>query len=345
MIIKQIFLWKTPIELTDNKEIIILFISRIMKALTTSIINKLLTEKSLIGEGATSIVYKVHNLFSNKGYLCLKILKDSFIKMGTDPTTKSKEKKSFWDEEEDINEKPDNKKERKIDFKKFKNLFMEFEILDKLNHPNIVKALGLFIGDSNTNPAILLEYCRTNLEEAIDKLETFELIGIIYEICSAMKHVHLNKIIHRDLKMRNILINSKRHVKVCDFGIAKQIDVTTYTSMEHGIGTLAFMAPELFDEDSIYTEKVDVYSFGVMLYFVVTGGQLPKSNPQNYESYKLPNSINKLSQSIIKRCWSSDPKNRPSFEEIMDLITTNNFKLFDGIESEIPKIKNHLGLK
>lgn len=300
----------------------------------------------MIGEGATSIVYIVHNLFSDKGFLCLKILKDSFIKDNTNPNPKSKEKNSFWDEEVDLKEKTDKKEEeRKIDIKKLQKLFMEFEILDKLNHPNIVKTLGLFVGDSNNNPAILLEYCRSNLEECIDKLKPFELIGIIYEICSAMKYVHANNIIHRDLKMRNILVNSERHAKVCDFGIAKQIDPTTFTSMSTRSGTPAFMAPELFKDDSKYTEKVDVYSFGVVMYFAVTKGQLPKSNPQNYESFKLPNSINQLSQSIIKRCWSSVPENRPSFEEIMNLITSNDFKLIDGIESEIPKIKNHLGLK
>lgn len=89
-----------------------------------------------------------------------------------------------------------------------------------------------------------------------------------------MKHVHTNNIIHRNLKMRNILVNSKRHAKVCDFGIAKQIDPTTYTSMSTRSGTPAFMAPELFDEDSKYTEKVDVYSFGVVMYFAVIKGQL-----------------------------------------------------------------------
>lgn len=60
-----------------------------------------------------------------------------------------------------------------------------------------------------------------------------------------MKYVHAKKIIHRDLKMNNILINSKKHVNICDFGISKVMDETTMTSMTHGIGTIMFMAPEI----------------------------------------------------------------------------------------------------
>ena len=64
-----------------------------------------------------------------------------------------------------------------------------------------------------------------------------------------------------------------------------------------------------------------------------------------YESLTLPNSINKLSQSIIKMCWSNAPIDRPSFKDIMKLIHKNNFMLIDGIEKEIPKLREHLGLK
>lgn len=124
------------------------------------------------------------------------------------------------------------------------------------------------------------------------------------------------------------------------------MDLTTYTSLTKGIGTLPFMAPELFIKDFKYTEKVDLYSFGVVMYFIVTKGGLPDFNPKvGYENIKLPNTINKLSQSIIKRCWSSEPEKRPSFEEILNLIVKNNFKLIDGIESKIPQLKEHLELK
>lgn len=123
------------------------------------------------------------------------------------------------------------------------------------------------------------------------------------------------------------------------------MDLTTYTSNTHGVGTLAFMAPEIFHEDLKYNEKVDVYAFGVILYFILTKGCLPKfTGTGKYELLSLPSEINKLSQSIIKSCWFSSIEKRPSFSELLELIVENNFMLIDGIEEEIQKLKNHLGL-
>ena len=309
-------------------------------------INELLSNKSIIGEGATSFAYRVDNCYLHKRFLCLKILKNAVIMKDSSiqksKSHKKEEEEAFWDEE-DSNER---KEEKELNFDMIKELCLEFETLNKLNHPNIVKAYAFYFGDEKTNPAILLEYCKYDLTKVINRLHDYQLVGVIYEICSAMKHVHACKIIHRDLKMANILINLKKHVKICDFGIAREMDLETYTTLTKGVGTLAFMAPELFSEDSKYDEKVDLYSFGVVMYYIVTKGQMPKFNPKvGYESIKMPSIINKLSQSIIKRCWSKDPSKRPSFEEIIELIVRNNFMLIDGIEDDIPQLKQHLGLK
>ena len=332
--------------MTGNPEIIKIFLSHGNKIMDTETVDKLLSnKKEIIGEGATSTVYKVDNYMTHKGFLCLKILKKAVVgRIDSSEASKSK-KKSFWSEEEETSE---SKKESEIElnFDFVKILFSEYEILNCLHHPNIVKAHGFYLGDPTHNPAILLEYCKFNLGQVIHQLEDFELVGVIYEICSAMKHVHSKNIIHRDLKMANILINLKKHVKICDFGIAKGIDLETYTSLTHGVGTLAFMAPEIFDENIKYNEKVDVYSFGVILFFILTKGKMPKFlKKEKYESLSLPNSINELSCSIIKRCWSLSPEERPSFEEILNLTVSNNFMLIDGIEDEIPQLKKHLGLE
>lgn len=313
--------------------------------LGTDLIDELLSKKVFLGKGATSTVYKVNNCFTHKGNLCLKILNNDLLSLDESKIIKSKNK-SIWDEEEEEEESNNNDEdELPIDFEKVKSLYFEYELLSNLNHPNIVKVFGFYFGDENHNPAILLEYCKFNLEKVIKELDDVYLVGIVYEICSAMKYVHDNKIIHRDLKMKNILITFKKHAKICDFGISKQMDLTTYTSNTHGVGTLAFMAPEIFHEDLKYNEKVDVYAFGVILYFILTKGCLPKfTGTGKYELLSLPSEINKLSQSIIKSCWSSSIEKRPSFSELLELIVENNFMLIDGIEEEIQKLKNHLGL-
>ncbi|KAK8839670.1 hypothetical protein M9Y10_032043 [Tritrichomonas musculus] len=321
---------------SDNEETI--------KILDTNLIELLESKSKKIDEGATSIVYKVENIFTHKGFLALKVLKDVIFKQGNRPKSKGTKSKSIWDEEEDLSQN-EEEEDIKINFEEVKKLYAENELLNYLNHPNIIKTYGFYNGDRTRNPSILLEYCRFNLEEIIKELHDFELVGIIYEICSAMKYVHDNKIIHRDLKMSNILINLKKHVKICDFGIAKAIDLTTYTSMTHGIGTLRFIAPELLIENYKYNEKVDVYSFGVIMYFIVTKGEMPPLKLSGYESVKLPETINSLSQEIIKSCWSKEPDNRPSFDEILQTIIKNNFMVIDGIQSKIPQIKEHLGIE
>lgn len=340
--------------MTNDQQIISLFRSHEFKTnsfnlLKASLIIQLLNDKKFLGKGATSVVYRVKNCYNKKGYLCLKILNDENInRIIEDNLKKEKSKKSIWTEEEDEEEEEHLSEEDKyqIDVEKVKQLYCEYEIIHRLNHPNIIKVYGFFNGDETHSPAILLEYCDYNLENVIKEFKNFELVGVIYEICSAMKYVHMNKIIHRDLKMKNILINKNRHVKICDFGIAKVVDLTTYTSTKEGCGTLPFMAPELFDPNIKSTEKVDVYSFGVVMHFIVTQGQMPQFRiHESYEKLELPETINALSQSIIKRCWSTDPNNRPSFDEIINLIVQNNFSLIDGIEDKIPKLKNFLGLK
>lgn len=303
-------------------------------------IDQLLSKKKYIGKGATSTTYQVINCFTNKGSLCLKVLNDDFYRL----SEKNQKVKSLWTEEEDLND--DDADEPKIDMKKVQQLYKEFEVLYNLDHPNIIQVYGFYYGDENHSPAILLEYCKYSLDKIITGLEDIDLVGIIFEICTAMKYLHQNKIIHRDLKMTNILVNIKKHVKICDFGVSKVVDIATLTSMSQKVGTIAFMAPELFREDGKYNEKVDVYSFGVVMYFILTKGTSPPFKGTGcYESLKLPSSINKLSRSIIKSCFSNSPEERPSFRRILKYIVNNNFMLIDGIEDEIPKLMEHLNLE
>lgn len=114
------------------------------------------------------------------------------------------------------------------------------------------------------------------------------------QILDAMLYLHQNRILHRDLKPQNILLE-KDVIKICDFGFAKQM--TASTNFLRSIkGTPLYIAPEIIDEKK-YTHKVDIWSFGVILYELATGytpfyastiQQLkPKIlyNPVNYPSW------------------------------------------------------------
>lgn len=302
---------------------------------------QLLTRKKLIGKGASSSVFKVVNIYTNKGFLALKILNDDVI--GKESKTKTKFDK---EEEDDLDNNEEETQENQIDIEKVRSIFKECEILRNLNHPNIIKIYGFFYGDNVNKPAILLEYCISNLNDRISKLEDVDLVAIIYEICTAMAFIHDKKIIYRDLKPINILINLSKHVKLCDFGISRPFDITTITSITHDIGTPRFMAPEMFQKDVIYTEKVDQYAFGVVMYFILTKGNYPEMNGLgNLANSEIPNEINDLSRSIIQSCWSLSPEERPSFKDIIELIVSNNFMLIDGIEDKITGLKNFLNLE
>lgn len=312
-----------------------------MKILDTETFEKLLQKKKQkIGSGATSNVYKVRNIFKSEGFLAIKILNDIFFELMKSTPIGNKEKKIVWDDDDNnFDDVIEEEEDREIPIEEVRKIFKEWEILSQLDHPNIIKIYGFYNGNRSHSPSIVLEYCKFNLKNAISHLENIFLVKVVYQICNAMQYLHDKKMIHRDLKVNNILINSQKNVKICDFGISKYIDVTTLTSMAHGIGTFIYMAPELFDPESKLDEKIDVYAFDVVLYFIATKGEIPKLL-HNYilEDFDIPINVNKLSKSIIKKCWSFQPKERPSFKSIMDTIVSNNFSLFDDINESISSL-------
>ncbi|OHT08719.1 hypothetical protein TRFO_04803 [Tritrichomonas foetus] len=205
-----------------------------------------------IGRGGSSKVMKV----SCQKFYALKIL---YIGYNDEE----------YDDDDDDN---DHGNFRKYDYDKVRRFMNEFEIMSKISHPNIVKTYGICYGDENHQPSILLEYCPSNLKKMNKKLNNEEKTRIIYEICSGMKYIHQCGLIHRDLKPENILLDHEKHVKICDFGISTLSSENTHTSF---IGTPVYMSPEQHNNDTHYTNKVDVYSFGILLLFMLTNGQMP----------------------------------------------------------------------
>ena len=95
-----------------------------------------------------------------------------------------------------------------------------------------------------------------------------ETVKVIYQIAEGMKYIHSKKVIHRDLKPTNILLSSDGTVKICDFGISKLMTIEEQT-MTRGLGSQKFMAPEILNEEDNYDVKVDAYSFGIVVFFVI----------------------------------------------------------------------------
>lgn len=279
--------------------------------------------KKKIGSGATSTVYKVKKE-NDETYYALKVFNSDLLSQSAA-------------DNEDGND-DDDKDDDKFDtilFKMFQRFLTEYELLNSIDHPYIVKTLGFFYGDKKHPPCILLEYCPNNLLNSIKSLTGVDQIRIIYQLCKVIDFIHRAGLIHRDIKPNNILIDANKNIKLCDFGIAKIMSVDSQTeTMTHGIGTPHFMAPELFESDSIYDNKVDVYAFGIVLYFILTKGQLPKLSIADIIKMKqisVPSTVNSFSKNLILKCTSYYPKDRPSFNSILKDIEQNNFKLIDNV--------------
>lgn len=225
----------------------------------------------------------------------------------------------------------------------------EYEILNMLNHPNILKVYGICLDVPDNLPSIVLEYCPYNLAYAIKNkmISTTQIVCYIYQIAEGMRYIHFNKIIHRDLKPSNILIAEDGTIKIGDFGVSKLMSKEDL-SMTTGFGTNKFMAPEIIAEEEYYDEKVDVYSFGVLLFYILTEGELPSIKvPQILQGKKeeIPSSFTEFAKNLINNCWNFDPKDRPSFKQICDQMKSNDYFLLELTASEKNNvealIKNH----
>ena len=218
------------------------------------------------------------------------------------------------------------------DIENIKKVLNEYEILNQLNHPNIIKTFGIRLGDIKNSPAILLEYYTSNLKNKINELTKEERIEAIIDISLAMKEVHSSGIIHRDLRLENILLDENNKIKLSGFGLGTLIELESDSMSRSQIqGTFEYMAPELLQEKNDYNEKVDVYAFGVVVFLILTKGEFPKISPNeilNGKKADIPKVITKFSRELIDKCWSIKAEQRPSFDEIHKTLMENENYLF-----------------
>ena len=254
---------------------------------------------------------------------------ESVIGEGSTSTVKIVHKKTF--------DKYAKKELILFDYKSIQRFIKESEILFILRHPCIIRVYGLNYGDKTHKPSIILSLEPKSLEIAIKnkELDECQKNRITVELVLGMRYIHRHNFMHRDLKPMNILLSKNNHVRITDFGLAKEEDLET--SLTKGEGTLRFMAPELFEEsDTDYTKKVDVYSFGIILIFIVTENYPPFGLKRvlNGVPPSLPENIAKWVRELIISCLSVTVDNRPSFEEIYQIMKANNFDLFSDSKNK-----------
>ena len=149
----------------------------------------------------------------------------------------------------------------------------EGEILKQLNHPNIVRLFG--IGKFQGNRYYAMEYIDgeslDHLMARRERMSWEEVVALGKQLCSALQSAHDAGVIHRDLKPSNLMILKDGTLKLTDFGIAKDVDVTQLTEANCTVGTASYMSPEQCRGDAKLTHKSDLYSLGIVFYELLTG--------------------------------------------------------------------------
>uniref|UniRef100_A0A8C6Q5G8 Mitogen-activated protein kinase kinase kinase n=1 Tax=Nothobranchius furzeri TaxID=105023 RepID=A0A8C6Q5G8_NOTFU len=233
----------------------------------------------------------------------------------------------------------------------------EIKHLRKLKHPNIIT----FKGVCTQAPCycILMEYCaQGQLYEVLRvgrKITPSLLVDWSMGIAGGMNYLHLHKIIHRDLKSPNMLITHDDMVKISDFGTSKELsDKSTKMSFA---GTVAWMAPEVIRNEPV-SEKVDIWSFGVVLWEMLTG-EIPYKDVDssaiiwgvgnNSLQLPVPESCPDGFKVLLRQCWNCKPRNRPSFRQILlhldiasaDVLSTPQETYFKSQAEWREEVKQH----
>lgn len=208
----------------------------------------------------------------------------------------------------------------------------EIETLKELDHPNIIKILGFWLQSPGHPATIYTPYYRNgSLAKYIygNEFNFYQKLEIIRKLADAMDYLHHNKIMHRDLKPENILIDDNFEPILCDFGLSKYDDPDL--SQTNGVGTPIWMAPELYEE-APYTKKVDVFSFGLICYCILSGQ--PPLNLRYQLSIQdkiLNHEISELSKIcksfhvLIANCLNIYPERRIDFDQISKFLKDDYF--------------------
>ncbi|KAI1894719.1 hypothetical protein AGOR_G00118640 [Albula goreensis] len=232
-----------------------------------------------------------------------------------------------------------------------RDLLSEFTLLKQVNHPHVIKMYGACSQDGPLY--LIVEYAKygslrnflresrkvgpsyvgsdanrnsSYLENPDERVLTMgDLISFAWQISRGMQYLAEMKLVHRDLAARNVLVAEGRKMKISDFGLSRDVyEEDSYVKRSKGRIPVKWMAIEsLFDH--IYTTQSDVWSFGVLLWEIVTlgGNPYPGIAPERLfnllkTGYRMerPENCTEEMYNLMLRCWKQEPDKRPTFAEI-----------------------------
>ena len=164
--------------------------------------------------------------------------------------------------------------EHRLPIKRFEQ---ECQFLNTIRHPNVIQYLGMYTDPDTGLPVLLMELMDNSLthflEAATQQISYHIQVNICHDIAMALTFLHANGIVHRDLSSNNVLLISNVRAKVTDLGMAKLGDINSRTSrltFTMCPGTDVYMPPEAIQDQPVYSEKIDCFSFGVIVIQMLT---------------------------------------------------------------------------
>ncbi|EAX95412.1 TKL family protein kinase [Trichomonas vaginalis G3] len=172
-------------------------------------------------------------------------------------------------------------------------------------------------------------FARLHAKDANSRLTPTQLSIIALGVAYGMQYLHSQNMVHRDLKSLNILLDEDNLPKIADFGMART-KTSNNEMVSGGIGTSQWMAPEVLMSQN-FDEKSDVYSYGIILWEMLTGDvpyrglrdiQVAMTVINQNNRPKIPKSCPQNLAKFIRLCWHSDPHKRPDFTTIVQTLET-----------------------
>jgi len=224
----------------------------------------------------------------------------------------------------------------------------EVQILSQIHHPALLPFVGLTI----TPPFyIITEFMEGGclfhrLHEKTPLRDPTKLTIIALGVAYGLQYLHSQRVIHRDLKSLNVLLDANDFPKVCDFGMSRVMP-NDNSLMTGSVGTAQWMAPEIIKSE-FYSEKSDVYSYGIMLWELITAEipfkqmrdvQVSYAVANNNARPMIPQNCPPKLAKLVRICWDSNPNERPDFSTIVKLFESGEMNFPGTKEEEVETYK------
>ncbi|XP_068305653.1 serine/threonine-protein kinase 52-like [Pyrus communis] len=223
----------------------------------------------------------------------------------------------------------------------------EVAVWHKLDHPNVTKFIGATMGSSDlqiqtengqigmpTNICcVVVEYLPGGalksylIKNRRRKLAFKVVVQLALDLARGLSYLHSQKIVHRDVKTENMLLDKTRAVKIADFGVAR-VEASNPNDMTGETGTLGYMAPEVLNGNP-YNRKCDVYSFGICLWEIyccdmpypdLSFSEVTSAVVRQNLRPEIPRCCPSALANVMKRCWDANPDKRPEMDEVVTML-------------------------